>query len=78
MCMVFLAALDYSLAFDHVVPAAISLGMEHVGLPKALSSVVLDQWTPEANPSEELQHVFQTVMHRTVDAARGRFVPLGS
>ncbi|CAE7661896.1 unnamed protein product [Symbiodinium sp. CCMP2592] len=41
----FLATLDYSLAFDHVVPAAIFLGMERLCLPKALSSVLLDQWT---------------------------------
>ena len=41
----YLATLDYSLAFDHVVPAAVSLGMERLGLPKALSSVLLDQWT---------------------------------
>ena len=41
----FLATLDYTLAFDHVVPEAITSGMAHMGLPVQLANTLFNQWS---------------------------------
>ena len=41
----FLATLDYTLAFDHVIPEAITRGMARMGLPVQLANTLLNQWS---------------------------------
>ena len=41
----YLASLDYSHAFDHVTPRAITLGMKKLGLSENLANTLRDKWT---------------------------------
>ena len=67
----YLASLDYSLAFDYVLPEAIATAMKQVGLPHGLANVLQAQWSNQKRILQWRQSCYQHPLRTSIAIPQG-------